>query len=332
MSSTPAQPEIPKQEISAAPSWPRVAIIILNWNGLADTLACLESALALDYPSVDLIVCDNGSTDDSVPTIRRQFPSVTVLENRANLGFAQGNNVGIRYALEHGADYFLLLNNDTIVDRQLLKALVRTMREHPKAGVLGAKIYYHAKPEVIWYAGSRWNTVDLVTEHLGANQTDNGKDWEEVRPTYHVCGCALFSSAAVARRVGLLDPRYFLIWEETDWCERVRKAGYECLVAPQAKLWHKVSASFTQAGVGAHARYYDVRNRLLFMRSNYGLRYTLTLFRRTLWKELWRELRRAMPWSGDRASRRVARAALAGYRDFVLKRFGQGPAWISHRS
>ncbi|HET6516311.1 MAG TPA: glycosyltransferase family 2 protein, partial [Thermodesulfovibrionales bacterium] len=133
---------------------PKIAIIVINWNGRDDTLECLASVRQVDYPHFEVIVVDNGSSDNSVEAIRNAFPEVTVIETRENLGFAGGNNVGMRHALKNRSEYIFLLNNDTVVDSQILKSFIRSSRLLPRDAILSAKIYYYSNPDKIWYAGA----------------------------------------------------------------------------------------------------------------------------------------------------------------------------------
>lgn len=136
---------------------PQVFIIILNWNGKTDTLACLNSLQKITYSNQEVVVIDNGSSDDSVAQIKTLYPEVIILETGENLGYAEGNNVGIRYALEHHAEFILLLNNDTIVAPDVLDQLANAALQNPEAGVFGATLFYMDKPDTVWFAGAQWN-------------------------------------------------------------------------------------------------------------------------------------------------------------------------------
>jgi GT2 family glycosyltransferase len=131
---------------------PRVDIIVLNWNGLRDTLHCLQSLKRADYPAFRVLVVDNGSSDASSTSIRQRFPEVTLIENSENLGFTGGNNIGMRQALEEEADYVLLLNNDTEVAPDAVRLLVETAESDPRIGIAGPIIYYYDRPKMIWEA------------------------------------------------------------------------------------------------------------------------------------------------------------------------------------
>lgn len=244
---------------------PKVALVILTWNGIQDLLPCLESVRRLDYPNVLVIVADNGSTDGTQAAVRAQFPEVILLENGRNLGYAEGNNAGIRRALELGADYIMLLNNDTEVDPAMLRELVAAGEAHPDVGIVGPTIYYYADRQRIWSAGARveWNIAEVIL--LRKDEVDAGGD-DEPREVPFIGGCALCAKRVVFERIGLIDPRFFIYYEELDWCQRARRAGFRLLLAPRARVWHKISQSFGQAS--PTTTYYMTRNRLLFLRKN----------------------------------------------------------------
>jgi len=306
-----------------------VAVIILNWNGQADTRACLQSLAESDYRAYHVIVVDNGSNDDSVPALRRDFPGATVLANGDNLGFAEGSNVGLAYALRRGAEYVLLLNNDTVVDPRMLSEFVAASQAHPEAGALGAKIYYHSDPQRLWYAGARWVTEEADFAHIGGGVVDDGQRWETIQETAYACGCALFTRADRLRQVGLLNPAYFATWEEADWCYQARRLGHTSLLAPQAKVWHKVSASFSGGWQQPHYQYYYWRNRLLWIERHHSRRERLRIWRRIIWPRVRAEWRIYRDPKQPRPARLAAKAGLHGVRDYVLRRFGRGPEWLS---
>ncbi len=246
---------------------PRVAIIVLTYNGLADTLACLASLERLDYPRerYRVVVVDNASQDGTPAAVRAAFPEtfVFVIENGANLGFAAGNNVGLRYALAQGFDYALLLNNDTEAPPNLLSALVAAAESDPRAGAVGPIIYYHAAPTRVWSAGG-WIDWEQGISRMEGEVEDQGQ-FTATREVDFITGCAMLLRCAALERVGLLDERFFMYFEETEWCVRARRAGFRILFAPQAKLWHKIplNARFDKE----YLAYYMTRNRLLFLRA-----------------------------------------------------------------
>lgn len=323
-----------------APPHPSVAVIVLNWNGGSDTLACLESLGKLDYPNARVMVVDNGSTDDSVEAIRRRHPDIRLMENGANLGFAGGNNPGIQAALDEGYEYVLLLNNDTVVDSALVTAFVEAAQAHPRAGVFGAKILCLSEPQRLWHAGGYWNDDWLNFVTHGAGEIDQGQ-FDTPRQVDWVVGCAFFVRASVFRELGLLAPAFFLNFEEIDFCSRARRHGYACQYVPRARLWHRVSASM--GGETSPMRvYFNTRNRLLWARRNTrpGLRWRIyAMVTRYLWHRVAPALRGrrvSRPWSlrkwlwsiAHASSSPETRAMYCGWRDFWLGRFGDCPVEI----
>lgn len=331
---------------------PRIYAIILNWNGLKDTIECLESIEKVDYPNYGVVVADNGSTDGSLSALRKLFPNVEYLDNGSNLGFAGGNNRAIDYVLSKDVDYILLLNNDTVVHPYILTALVNGSVVHSKGGIFGPKMYYYERKNTIWCAGGYWQESALRFEEYGYGEEDQGQ-YDYLRRVDWIVGCAMFIPAKVIAEVGLLDADYFLNNEEIDYCSRIKNAGYDCVYVPEAKLWHKVSVSFG----GEHSplkEYFTSRNRLLWAQKNADrlLRYQvyydslkgvakrvgfpylhlLQMKRLSMRKRWWRFL-------GEKRDP-VRRAYLLGWKDFWLGRFGDCPPsvrelttqWVQTRS
>jgi GT2 family glycosyltransferase len=245
-------------------TWPALAVIVLTWNQRDLTLDCLESIFALNYPlqQLEVIVVDNGSSDGTARAIRERYPAVTVVENGENLGFAEGNNVGIQHALQGNAEYVMLLNNDTVVDPDMLACLLAAMEAHSGVGIVGPKMLYYHQPGVIWCAGNQINWHTGTTIRLHAEQTDNGLD-DSPQEVDFITACGACFRRQVIEEIGLLDSRFFIYYEETDWCHRAREAGWRVLYVPSARLWHKVSAAM---GTKTPAtEYYMSRNVLLFL-------------------------------------------------------------------
>lgn len=299
------------------PRAPEVVIIILNWNGIPDTLDCLASLQHVTYPSYELVVVDNGSVDGSVSAIRAAFPDVKIIETGQNLGFAGGNNVGLEYARQAGAEYALLLNNDTEVDAKFLDDLVRAAESNPDAGIAGPSIYYYSAPRTFWSAGGRIDWMRGVTEMIGDNETDENQYGCEPRPVDFVTGCALLVRMSAVKQAGMLDARFFMYYEETEWCVRVSQHGYRILYVPEAKVWHKISQQAREAS--PRVVYYMTRNRLLFLKlSRTGMR---------AWAATWLEYARTLVswtvrrrWRGKTQQRR---AMLQAIRDYRRQHFGK---------
>ena len=321
---------------------PRIGVVVLNWNGRDDTLECLKSVFDIEYPNFETILVDNGSQDGSVAAIRSKYPELRIIETHANLGFAGGNNVGITDAIGRGAVCIFLLNNDAVVAPDILDVLVQAAENHPNAGAFSGKIYCYGDPKRIWCAGALWKDGEANFVYPGAGQLDDGISFEGVVETDYASGCAMFIHADLVREVGLLDPLFFLTFEETDWCYRLRRRGFGCLVIPQAKIWHKGSASFGSDDSPLYLYFYT-RNRLLWAERHLGLWGCLRVWRRTTrdmfswWPSpLSGTTSKRSYWSLLSWSRRLGRqwgnpgfrAVRMGVHDYLLRRFGDCPLVI----
>ena len=222
----------------------RLVVIVLNWNGLRDTLAALDSLARCRMPegwSLGTIVVDNGSSDGSAAALATRT-DVELIALPANLRFAGGNNMGLRRALAAKADAIALLNNDTEADAALFEHLLLALEQDAGAGAAGPLIYYAPPSSRIWYAGGECEPGLAWARHRGIGGRDQGQ-YRSVERTGYVTGCCLLAPRAVWERVGLLDEDYYIYAEDSDWCLRARAAGYRLLFVPTARLWHKVSAS-----------------------------------------------------------------------------------------
>ena len=231
---------MPRDTAHATPS---IAVIVLTWNGRDLTLDCLRSLESVATPNVSILVVDNASTDGTASAVRERYGDrVGVIENRSNLGFAAGNNVGIRHALERGADLILLLNNDTIVDPSFLDEMARVILASPDIGVVGPKIYFAAPPDQLWFAGGEVSLWRGTARHIGIREIDRGQ-YDTGRDVDYVSGCALLARRGVFERAGLLDPAYRAYFEDADLCMRAARTGFRIRYVPAAKVWHRISAS-----------------------------------------------------------------------------------------
>ncbi len=245
---------------------PHVYIVVLNWNGFQDTVECLESCRKLTYPRVRLLVVDNGSTDGSETRLRERMPDVEILQTGKNLGFAAGNNAGIRLALERGADFVLLLNNDTVVAPDFVDALVDAAGSDPRIGMLTSKIYYFDAPDVLWYAGAYMIEWLGWGKHRGTGERDVGQ-FDTLEETNRPTACSLMVTRAACETIGLLASEYFCYCEDLDWGMRARSAGFKVVYVPNSRVWHKVSRSTGGSRSGV-SLYYYVRNVLLCLDRN----------------------------------------------------------------
>jgi hypothetical protein len=322
-----------------------VWIVVLNWNGQADTLACLESLQQLHYAERRVVVVDNGSTDGSVDALRSAGPrlAIEIIEAGKNLGYAGGNNLGIRYALDRGADFVLILNNDTTVDAMLLDELVGAAERHPDAGCFGPWIFYMDEPDRLWFTRSEWDSAVSAFTAPGKGRLAPELP-DDIMNTEYVCGAALFFRAGIARDIGLLDERFFLVYEDSDWCFRARRAGFGCLMVPAARVWHKIGPSFSSEASPLRA-YFSTRNKLLWAEKNVS--------RGEWWRILRGALRRLYPglvvdrraagsiqkgilWAVNGFVREWSRklrdpqeiAHWRGVVDYIFRRFGDCPSQI----
>lgn len=246
---------------------PHVSIIVLNWNSYDDTRECLLSLQGITYPNHDTIVVDNGSEDDSYKRLKSALGGkVEFIRNSHNAGFTGGNNVAIRSALARGSDYVLLLNNDTIVDPEFLRELVRYAEQHPDVGILGPKIYYYESPNTIWFAGGRFNWVKVGISSFGKDRSDSPQ-YDLVKEVGFVSGCAMLIKRAVIEKVGMLDEDFFNYAEDLDLCFRAKSMGFRIVVIPRSKVWHKISKGMGGTYSPSYL-YFQSRNRLLVVKKN----------------------------------------------------------------
>ena len=253
---------------------PQVMAIVLNWNLLDDTCRCVSSLRQSDYPNLTLAVVDNGSDPDLYSQLRsRLTEDVALLRSEMNLGFAEGNNLGLRYALEHGADYVLVINNDTVVAPDMVRRLVAVAEAQPDAGLLGPVIYYLQPPDQVWFAGYRFSHGIYVLRR-GFHLTSPIQPTEDVD---FVSGCGMLIRRSVLEQVGMFPNEYFMYYEDVDLCFRVKAAGMKIVCVPDAHMWHAVSTS--SGGPDSPIKqYYQVKSSLIFYRKHFrGLKLWLNV-------------------------------------------------------
>ena len=233
------------------------AFVVLNWNGGEDTLRCLAS---LPFGDARVVVADNGSTDASLERVRERFPDALVVENGANLGFSGGNNAGIRAALDAGAEWVVLVNNDATLEPGALEALRAAAARHPEAGVLAGKLLF-PDGRVQW-AGQR---VALLTGYSGRPRGYGRPDGERYRreePVDRAVGALMAVSRRAIEAAGLLDKDLFAYVEDVDWSLRIRAAGFACVFVPGARAAHALSAS-TGGAASTTPLYFGTRNTIV---------------------------------------------------------------------
>ncbi|MFM7736237.1 MAG: glycosyltransferase family 2 protein [Alphaproteobacteria bacterium] len=255
----------PRDEAAAAP---RIAVVVLDWNGGADTLAAVESVLAdRGDLELDTIVVDNASREPVLDEVRRRHPEVRVVANPRNEGYAGGNNVGIRLALEAGADWVLVLNNDAVLRPGALRALVDTARADPSIAAVGAKILRAEDPSRLWLAWGEISWRQSLVRLVGAGEPD-GPRWSSARDVPWVSGCAILLARRAIERIGPFDEAYFAYHEEVDWCARAREAGFRVAWQPAAVVLHRGQASSGGPVYVSRRQYLTARNMVRFVRTH----------------------------------------------------------------
>lgn len=294
---------------------PRLVAVVLSWNRREDTLACLRSLAAADG-EIGVIVVDNASTDGTPEAVRAEFPGATLLVNDENLGFAAGNNVGLRHALAGEADWVLVLNNDVEVEPGFLPPLLDEAARRADAGALSPKILLADPPDVIWFAGARYDPRRGYNgRQRGYGERDDGR-WDELWETDRVCGAAMLVPRAVLEADGLFDEQLFAYSEDTDWSLRVRARGHGLWVVPGSRVHHRVSAA-SGGESSPTTLYYDTRNALVVAERHAPLGRFGTWRRRLV-------IVAAHLFQASLAPRKseAVAAVIAGWRDFGRGRLG----------
>jgi GT2 family glycosyltransferase len=298
---------------------PFIINIILNFNRRDDTLACLASLKKSTYTNYENIVLDVRSSDGSKEAISSAFPEVQIIDIVENRGYAGNNNVGIEAALDRGADWIFVLNEDTLLAPDCLAHLVEVGESDPAIGIVGPMVYHYDEPNTIQSAGGLlgpyWTSI-----HLAKDEPDNGQfstphdvDW--------ISGCGIMLRRAVIEQVGMLDERFFYYWEETEWCIRTGKAGWRIVHVPQAKLWHKgVQRDYRP---GPNVTYFSTRNHLFMMKKHHAPI--------AVWIFTWLQISRTLvSWTIKpkwRSKREHRNAMWRGMIDFFHQRLG-GPVQL----
>jgi len=345
-------------------TYPKVSIIILNWNGWQDTIECLESVYQIDYPNYEVIVVDNGSTNNSIERIKEycegkikvnskffkyksenkpievieltneevikdkkigNLPSnkkLILIKNSENLGFAGGNNVGIKFALKIGCDFILILNNDTVVEPNILKKFLNAWKELENPGAISGIIYYYDSPDKICSGSAKWKWIKIRFKI-------NEKFPKKILKTDCIFGVCIFTSKEVIQKVGLFDEKFFLVWEDTDWSYRVRKKGYNLYILPDVKIFHKMAKSFNSYQTFLY-QYYFIRNQFLFFHKYYNLflriLYSLIFFYKFLYslKKI-HPIRKILKKEEIEIKIEEIKGSLFGLKDYLFKKFGKCP-------
>jgi len=303
----------------------KIGIVLINFNSEKETVACIESLLAMQVEGFTILICvvDNASHAESLEYLKAHLPKtatpfqIELLIEKKNLGFTGGNNIGMKFVLTKGVDAVVLLNNDTLVDKNLVQELSKTADAYLNS-VIVPKIYfakgheYHADRysekelgHVFWYAGGEIDWNHVTGKHRGVNEVDTGQ-YDVESKTAFASGCCLYIPRKIVEKVGMFDDDYFLYFEDADFSERVKKAGFTIYYAPTAIVWHKNAGS--TGGSGSDLQdYYISRNRMLF-----GMEYAPIRTKIALLRESLQLLRNGRTWQK------------AGIKDYYQHRLGKG--------
>ena len=242
----------------------KTAIIILNYKGASDTIACLDSLRSVNGEDFEIFLVDNGSSDDSVPRLLRYIDDsslkIHLVISPENVGFSAGNNLGIHAAKSISPDYFLFLNNDTIVQKDFLTHLRIALDRSPRIGFSVPLILFDEEPKRIWYAGGRIVFPFFRKVHLYYRKLLDSVPEQNTCTINYATGCCLFCSRQCLETVGIWDENFFLYSEDVEFSLRVIQAGFEILYEPHAVVFHKVSASAQRTNLLSDT--YSMRNRL----------------------------------------------------------------------
>ena len=245
-------------------SQPPVGVVIVNWN-LKDSLReTLRSFQKVNYPGLQIVVSDNASSDGSVEMVRAEFPEVHLMTREKGLGYAKGASLGVEYLLDK-AKYIFSTTNDVEVDPDMITRLVDYAEQNPAAGMIGTKIYFFDRPNVIWHAGAHINPFNGYNYHFGWERTDRGQ-YDQVKECDYVTGCGVLLRSETIKKTGAFKEDLIFYFEDADLCYRVRSAGYKIVYLPTAKMYHKVETTLAKnRGLQLH---YITRNGLYLLQKH----------------------------------------------------------------
>ncbi len=308
---------------------PKVSIVILTWNAYKMTAQQLVDVSKLDTSGIiaETIIVDNGSTDETIEKLSKyKLPNMgyKFIETGKNLGFAGGNNIGMRDAIKRGAEYIILMNNDLILSKDILTKMVSLAESDKTIGTIAPKMYFakgyefhkdrYKKSElgnVIWYAGGIIDRKNVYSFHRGVDEVDLGQ-YDTISDTDYTNGACVLITKEVIKKVGYMDESFFLYWEDADYSEQIRRAGLRVVYTPETKLWHMVSVATGGSGSPSND-YFIVRNRLIF-----GFRYSPLRTKFALFRDSVRMLFTGREWQKK------------GVIDFYLGRWKSG-RWLKRK-
>ena len=290
--------------------------VVLNWNGKHFLKNCLESILSSDYKNIGIVLVDNASTDGSVAFVEKNYKRVKIIANKSNLGWTGGNNKGVKYALKQKADAIFVLNNDTVITKNCISQLSKILFSKESIGIVGPKIYLldekGKKTKTISFAGGRFTKNRYFGVHVGNNKKDTGK-FEKVKESEYITGAAILIKRKVFEKIGFFDDKYFIYYDESDFCLRARKTGFSIYIQPKAVAYHAFSG--TVEVNSPFQKYYTTRNHYLFVERNAPMRVKL------------REWLRTPKTAYEFIKKDFDRYSLLGIRDYYLRNFGKRRYW-----
>jgi len=299
---------------------PKVSILVLNWNKKDMTIECIDSLKKIKYPNYEILVIDNGSTDGSYRAFKKMGDIKTVQTGK-NLGYTGGNNAGMRKAK---GDYVLVLNNDVIVDPDFLNELVRAAESDPQIGIVGPKVYYNHKKNVIFSAGGYTSKIMGLGILIGLNKIDRGQ-YEKQKKVNMIPGCCMLIKRKVLDKVGYFDDNFYIYFDEMDYCLRAIDSGFKCVYVPKSVIWHKVAGSTGDRDDGNYIykpnkfrAYYVTRNRLYLIDKHANLLEKLLFLPWFVWLNAVSLVIYSATLKFD-----ISKAILKGIRDNALNNMGK---------
>ena len=240
----------------------KVFIIVLNYKNGEGTISCIKSLEKLDYENIEIVIVDNNSDDKSGDLIHKKFPHMHYIQTGENLGYSGGNNIGIRYALDKGANYIWILNPDTLVEPNTLVELLKGFAEK-SVGIVCPKIYYQDDKNKVWFVDSTLDIKSGLANHKDFGLIDQGQ-FNSPKELEWATGASLLIRSDVFKKIGLFDPNYFLFFEDVDFSVRTKNAGFTILFQPKAHVYHTVGGSVGKGN--PRNEFYKTRNRLYFIK------------------------------------------------------------------
>ena len=253
----------------------KLAIVLVNWNSYELTRDTLESLAKSIYTNFDIIVVDNGSIDESVDLLKKNFPNIILIKLDSNKGFTGGNNVGMQFALGHDYEYIMMLNNDVLVDTHFLIPLITKMEEDKTIGAVQPLIYFHHDTNLIWNAGSTFNALLGICDTPNYNHKDPEHQFTSISKKIDwITGCAFMIRASVLKKTGLLKEGFFIYYEDVDLSFRIKAAGYSLSYVPTSVIYHiagmsqKSKIKGKEGFVSPKVHYLNARNRIWFLKQH----------------------------------------------------------------